>query len=470
MSSGSPESKPSFVDLFAGCGGLSLGLLKAGWSGVLAIEKDPLAFKTIEHNLIGPETCPKYDWPPWFPKEPHTVADFNARYAQQMQALRGRISLVIGGAPCQGFSLAGRREREDERNSLFQDFLDTVATLSPTLVMLENVHAITMPFVRSGGTCGNRVSVADEIKTSLEAAGYKVFSELVKCQEFGVPQRRSRYFIAGVKNGLIKHGFDSMSPFSIMPELRQSFLSSKGLRWSSAITITEAVSDLEIRWGTVKSEESPRFQWGVYGRLAGDYQRLLRIDRKGNQLKEDDLPDSHRFANHASSTIDRFRKILECTRGVFSVNYFCRFRRLFLPVHPLFPTALLGHSGAVAGDVEFQDDRVVDHPVDGRGHWVGEDVLPLGEDQVGRDAQGPAFVAFGDEREEHLGLLGPLGQVPQVVQQQEVVVVECQGRRQNIPVGRSKNVPPERSLASVNVRASCSGEVSQRQAGSRLGG
>ena len=112
--------------------------------------------------------------------------------------------------------------------------------------------------------------------------------------------------------------------------------------------------------------------------------------------------------------------------GVFSVNYFCRFRQLFLPVHPLFLTALLGHSGAVAGDVEFQDDRVVDHPVDGRsrGHWVGEDVLPLGEDQVGRDAQGPAFVAFGDEREEHLGLLGPLGQVPQVVQQQEVVVVE----------------------------------------------
>ena len=49
-------------------------------------------------------------------------------------------------------------------------------------------------------------------------------------------------------------------------------------------------------------------------------------------------------------------------------------------------------------------------------------------------------------------------------------VNNCQGRRQNIPVGRSKSVPPERSLASVNVRASCSGEVSQRQAGSRLGG
>ena len=52
----------------------------------------------------------------------------------------------------------------------------------------------------------------------------------------------------------------------------------------------------------------------------------------------------------------------------------------------------------------------------------------------------------------------------------EVGLLDCQGRRQNIPVGRSKSVPPERSLASVNVRASCSGEVSQRQAGNRLGG
>ena len=90
---------------------------------------------------------------------------------------------------------------------------------------------------------------------------------------------------------------------------------------------------------------------------------------------------------------------------------FAGIRRLFLPVHLLILPPLLGHSGPVAGDVEFQDDRVMDHPVYGRrgGHGIGEDVLPLGEDQVGGDAQGPPFVAFGDEGEEHLGLLGPLG-------------------------------------------------------------
>ena len=105
---------------------------------------------------------------------------------------------------------------------------------------------------------------------------------------------------------MIKDGFGSVSPFSIMTEFRQAFLSSRGLPEDSTITITEAVSDLEAKWGTVKSQESPRFLRGVYGRMAGDYQRLLRTDRKGNQIKEGHLPDSHRFANHASSTVDRF--------------------------------------------------------------------------------------------------------------------------------------------------------------------
>ena len=111
---------------------------------------------------------------------------------------------------------------------------------------------------------------------------------------------------------------------------------------------------------------------------------------------------------------------------MFDVNYFCRFGRLFLPVHLLFLTPLLSDSSAVAWDVEFKDDRVVDHPVDGRrsDHGVGKDMLPLGEYQVGRDAQGATLVAFGDEREEHLGFLGTLGQVAQVVQHQEVVDVE----------------------------------------------
>ena len=111
---------------------------------------------------------------------------------------------------------------------------------------------------------------------------------------------------------------------------------------------------------------------------------------------------------------------MKYSRGrLFSVNYFCRTRRLFLPVHLLFLTPLLSHPGSVAGDVEFQDDGVVDHPVNrrGGGHGVGEDALPFREDQIGGDSQRSAFVAFGDEGEKDLGLLGTLGQVTQVVQE-----------------------------------------------------
>ena len=108
------------------------------------------------------------------------------------------------------------------------------------------------------------------------------------------------------------------------------------------------------------------------------------------------------------------------------VNYFCRLRQLVLPVHLLGLAALLGRAGAVAGHVKLQDDGVMHHPVNrrGGGHGVGEDALPLREDQVGRDAQRPPLVAFGDEGEEHLRLLSPLGQVAQVIEEQEVEVVQ----------------------------------------------
>ena len=99
-------------------------------------------------------------------------------------------------------------------------------------------------------------------------------------------------------------------------------------------------------------------------------------------------------------------------------------RPLVLPVHLLGRSslaALLGCVSPVAGDVKLEDDGVVDDPVNRccGGHGVGEDAFPLREDQVGRDAQGPAFVAFGDQGKEDLGLLSTLGQVAEIVQEQE---------------------------------------------------
>ena len=95
------------IDLFAGCGGLSLGLYLAGWQGLFAIEKNAFAFETLKHNLI--DNKKHFAWPDWLPQTNHDINEVLTNYAEQLQNLRGTVDLVAGGPPCQGFSMAGQR-------------------------------------------------------------------------------------------------------------------------------------------------------------------------------------------------------------------------------------------------------------------------------------------------------------------------------------------------------------------------
>ena len=101
------ENQPTYIDLFAGCGGLSLGLHNAGWKGLFAIEKSPDAFKTLKHNLI--ENKNHFDWPKWLPKSNHEINRVLEEYSQQLEKLKGKVNMIAGGPPCQGFSMAGKR-------------------------------------------------------------------------------------------------------------------------------------------------------------------------------------------------------------------------------------------------------------------------------------------------------------------------------------------------------------------------
>lgn len=113
-------NKTSFIDLFAGCGGLSLGLLQSGWQGVAAVERDKYAFSTLSENLIDgdPKRCIQYQWPAALPRSPMTIADFKNTLQTQPRLLQelGRVDMVVGSPPCQGFSFAGRRDAADPRN------------------------------------------------------------------------------------------------------------------------------------------------------------------------------------------------------------------------------------------------------------------------------------------------------------------------------------------------------------------
>ena len=140
------EQPPTFVDLFAGCGGLSLGLLEAGWKGLFAIERDRHAFSTLQHNLISRESGPRFSWLDWVPQTPLEIGGFLDAHEEHLKNLKGKVTLLAGGPPCQGFSLAGKRNPNDPRNKVFLHFVRAARLLEPQIVLLENVAGIGIKF------------------------------------------------------------------------------------------------------------------------------------------------------------------------------------------------------------------------------------------------------------------------------------------------------------------------------------
>ena len=309
-----PYSERTFIDLFAGAGALSLGLMSGGWRGVFAVERNAMAFKTLSHNLIDGTHGFTYEWPEWFPKEPCTVGKVASTYRQRLLQLRGRITMIVGGPPCQGFSLAGARDKKDSRNSLFKAYMRIVEAVQPLFILLENVNGITMEFGKSTRE-KRKVGRPPEpysrrIARALDKADYEVQAGLLKAADYGVPQLRPRYFLMAVKRGVSPTLKDN-DPFLGLAALRRDFLQSKGLPLDRPISVKEAISDLETTDGMIQCVDSPRFMQGAYGSPTTHYQHIMRSDLQHGS------PDSHRLANHRPETVARFAEILAtCRRGV----------------------------------------------------------------------------------------------------------------------------------------------------------
>lgn len=295
--------KLKYIDLFAGCGGLSLGLYNSKkWKCHFAIEKSPLAFSTLQHNLIDSKS--HFSWPAWLPMKNHDIKDINKNYLEELLSLRGDIDLVCGGPPCQGFSTAGRRNENDGRNGLIRSYIKFIRAVQPKVIFFENVRGFTKQFEK------NRIRgrvfsdyVYDQLNKSSEVNdywGYDLCSKLVDFAEYGIPQRRVRYILVGIRKDISTGDFSQF--FSMLDQLKEKFLLEKGL--SQNVTLSEAISDLdnELR---IESPDSKGFKAGLYGDVKSPYQKYLR-----NNLKSP-YPDSHRFANHRRETVEKFQYILE---------------------------------------------------------------------------------------------------------------------------------------------------------------
>lgn len=171
--------RPLAVDLFAGAGGLSLGLEQAGYEIAAAVEFDPIHAAVHEFNFPYGKTFAK------------DVRHITGRELREESGIGEReIHLVAGGPPCQGISMMGRRAIDDPRNALLKEFVRLVLELQPRYFLMENV---------SGLTVGKHRQLLDEVIEMFQSGGYNVLlpPRVLQAADYGTPQSRKRLILLG---------------------------------------------------------------------------------------------------------------------------------------------------------------------------------------------------------------------------------------------------------------------------------
>lgn len=173
--------QPTLVDLFAGCGGLALGFHQAGFRTALANELNIDPATTYRENLLADS------------KDTMIVGPMQKvlrnKDIDELGFTGGEVTCVAGGPPCQGFSMAGRGNPNDPRNSLFKEYLRVVRKIRPKSVLFENVPG----FANRYGT-----GLREHLRKSLNRMGYVTDLGVIQARDFGVPQLRKRFFCIGV--------------------------------------------------------------------------------------------------------------------------------------------------------------------------------------------------------------------------------------------------------------------------------
>lgn len=199
------SAKPTFIDLFCGCGGFTLGMLRAGFDCKAAIDFNSQAVATLKVNLAEAQHSG------FSPVEHALERDLTQFPPKDLEKLLGtnRLDVIVGGPPCQGFSTARQRDgsnhgekrlKADPRRHLFRNFLDYVEFFQPKVFVIENVLGL-----RSAGGGQYFTAVQHEARVLGRAKGlpgYRVHPQIERGEKLGVPQKRRRQLIVGVRNDL----------------------------------------------------------------------------------------------------------------------------------------------------------------------------------------------------------------------------------------------------------------------------
>jgi DNA (cytosine-5)-methyltransferase 1 len=260
------------LDLFAGCGGLSLGFQTAGHEIVGACERDAWAVETYRTN---------------FPNVTALHADISTLTDSFWQRkFRGRVDIVVGGPPCQGYSVSGKRQSGQwlESNTLVAEFVRVVRAVRPRAVLLENVSGF-----RTGRLRGGDEHALSYVARQLSGLNYRVQHCVLQATEYGVPSLRSRFFVAAVAGA-----FDT----SLFPVRTHGPGTNR-----PPLGVLEAIEDLPpIEAGGGSDGPQP------YGREPqNEYQRMMR--RGATAV------NNHQAMKHTQRLVERFASMLTGTSG-----------------------------------------------------------------------------------------------------------------------------------------------------------
>ncbi len=248
------------IDLFAGCGGLSKGFMDAGFNIIVGVDNDQAALNTFEKNHNGAIAL---------------KADLSKQETfDEIKRIAGEreIDVVIAGPPCQGFSLTGPRNFDDERNKLYLAVIEIVKQYSPKAFIIENVPGMATLY---------EGQIKDEILKRFKKLGYNIECKILCAADYGVPQMRKRLIFMGIRKDLGK------------PRFPEATYTPDNYR-----TCRDAISDLPSLEFSIGADESQYIQEPLT-----EYQRLMRGDCN--------VLHNHLGTNHTQMVIDTIALVPE---------------------------------------------------------------------------------------------------------------------------------------------------------------
>ena len=240
------------IDLFSGCGGLSYGLIEAGFNIILGIDHWAPSLETFKRN---------------HPEAKTLCADISKLTGKNITKITERkVDLIVGGPPCQGFSLSGPRNFFDPRNRLYLDFIRLVKELKPQAFIIENVPGLASLF---GG------QIKDRIIKEFNKLGYTVSAQVLNSSDYGVPQNRKRIVFVGLKGKTV---FE-------FPRTTHFLNNTKSPQGKNKVTVAEAIGDLPTLRKGIGAEEAEYTKPAM-----SNYQKKLR---KGSEKIYNHVASKH---------------------------------------------------------------------------------------------------------------------------------------------------------------------------------